>query len=83
MRARVEKVEVLGWTKSVSVVHIILEILLKYEFLWYHGYLDHFILCSIHVINEVKIFDVHAHVSQFYFGYDAFLHAVSSWSSLT
>ena len=33
--------------------------------------MDNYILCSIYVIIEVEVFDVHAHVSVFYAGDDA------------
>ena len=51
-------------------MHHVLEIVCNYEFLWDHEYLDHYILCSIHAIIEVEIFDVHAHVSIFDVRYD-------------
>ena len=56
--------------KDVSVVHLVLEIVYNYEFLWYHVHLDHYILHFIHAIFEVKIFDVHAHVLVFDVGDD-------------
>ena len=51
--------------KDVSVVHIVLDIECNYESLWDHGYLDYYILCSIHSIFEAKRFDFHAHVLKF------------------
>ena len=46
-------------------MHLVLEIVFIYELLWDHGYMYHYIICSIHVVIEVEIFDVHAHVSRF------------------
>ena len=67
-----ESIYYLGYSrKYVSVVHLVLEILFNYEFLLYHVYLDNYILYSTNEIIEVKLFEVHANLSQFDVKYDA------------
>ena len=49
----------------VPIVRFFLEIVFFHIILWYHGYLYHDILCSIHLVFQVKIFYVHVHVYLF------------------
>ena len=46
-----ESIHYFGYSRGyVSVVHLVLEIVFIYEFLCYHGYMDYYILFSIHAI---------------------------------
>ena len=61
-----ESIHPLGYTyEDVSIVHLVFEILFIYELKWVHGYLYHYIFCSINTIIQVNTFDVHTHVPQF------------------
>ena len=51
--------------KDVSIVYLVIEIVFIYELKWGHGYLYHYIFCSIHTVIKVKKIDVHTHVPQF------------------
>ena len=47
----------------VTIVHLVIEVVFVYELLLYHVYMYYYIYCSIHLIFQVKIFYVNAHVS--------------------
>ena len=42
-------------TKILYIVHLFLEIVFIYKFFWYHGYMYHYLFCSIHLIFQVKV----------------------------
>ena len=50
---------------DVSFVCFFLEIVFVHKLLWYHCYLYHDIFCPVHLVFQVKIFYVHAHVPCF------------------
>ena len=49
----------------LSIVCFFSEIIFFYRFLWYHRNMDHDVFISVHMVVQVEIFYVHAHVSWF------------------